>query len=262
MVIVCPSCASEYIIDPTRLGADGRTVRCASCRTTWFVAAEPEQPADPSGDAVFDADFSEPASEQGEPRAYGAREAEPDRGAEQLQDAAQKAATDARRQRNMSVSALASARLPRRAAVAFVTLACFALPFLVVGSRARVVEALPETAKLYAGVGLPVNLRGLEFRGMKSELVAVGADIVLVVEGQVANITGRDATVPPIEISVRGAEGQMLYTWTDDPPRTTLGPNESTGFRARLASPPDGARHVLVHFAARSDGAAAVSRIR
>jgi predicted Zn finger-like uncharacterized protein len=258
MVIVCPSCASEYIIDPTRLGADGRTVRCASCRATWFVAAAPEQATDTSADATFAADFSEPASGEGEQQAYGAGEARPDH----LEDAAQKAAADARKQRNMSVAALASARLPRRAAVAFVTLACFALPFLVVGSRARVVEALPETAKLYAGVGLPVNLRGLEFRGMKSELVAVGTDIALVVEGQVANITGRDAAVPPIEISVRGAEGQMLYTWTTDPPRAILGPNESAGFRARLAAPPDGARHVLVHFAARGDGAVAVSRIR
>jgi predicted Zn finger-like uncharacterized protein len=40
MLIVCPSCASEYTIDPTKLGADGRTVRCALCRGTW--AATPD----------------------------------------------------------------------------------------------------------------------------------------------------------------------------------------------------------------------------
>src|SRR5215212_10220149 len=42
MLIVCPSCASEYTIDPATLGADGRTVRCAVCRDTWFAA--PERP--------------------------------------------------------------------------------------------------------------------------------------------------------------------------------------------------------------------------
>jgi predicted Zn finger-like uncharacterized protein len=41
MLIVCPSCASEYIIDPAQIGADGRTVRCAACRGTFFVLGEP-----------------------------------------------------------------------------------------------------------------------------------------------------------------------------------------------------------------------------
>ena len=40
MLIVCPSCASEYTIDPEKLGADGRTVRCALCRDTWFAAPD------------------------------------------------------------------------------------------------------------------------------------------------------------------------------------------------------------------------------
>ena len=253
MVIVCPSCASEYIIDPARLGGDGRTVRCANCRTTWFVTAEEASGAD--------ATLSEFASEPGWDNA-GQAEAGPERLADDAADKQKDTTARARRERAFSFAKLASSRTSRRAAVALVTIACFALPFLVVGSRARVVEALPGTAKLYAGVGLPVNLRGLEFRGMKSELVAAGADIVLVVEGEVVNITGRDATVPPIEISVRGAEGQMLYTWTNEAPQAVLGPSEKASFRARLTAPPDGARHVLVHFAARGDGAAAVSRIR
>jgi predicted Zn finger-like uncharacterized protein len=43
MLIVCPSCASEYMIEPAQIGADGRMVRCAACRDTFFVAGEPEQ---------------------------------------------------------------------------------------------------------------------------------------------------------------------------------------------------------------------------
>jgi predicted Zn finger-like uncharacterized protein len=45
MLIVCPSCASEYTIDPTKLGADGRTVRCALCRDTWAATPEGGAPA-------------------------------------------------------------------------------------------------------------------------------------------------------------------------------------------------------------------------
>ncbi len=40
MLIVCPSCASEYTIDPAKLGAEGRTLRCAICRDTWFVTSD------------------------------------------------------------------------------------------------------------------------------------------------------------------------------------------------------------------------------
>jgi predicted Zn finger-like uncharacterized protein len=45
MLIVCPSCASEYTIDPTKLGADGRTVRCAVCRDTWAATPDGGAPA-------------------------------------------------------------------------------------------------------------------------------------------------------------------------------------------------------------------------
>jgi predicted Zn finger-like uncharacterized protein len=45
MLIVCPSCASEYTIDPTKLGADGRTVRCALCRHTWAATPDRGAPA-------------------------------------------------------------------------------------------------------------------------------------------------------------------------------------------------------------------------
>jgi predicted Zn finger-like uncharacterized protein len=38
MLIVCPSCASRYSIDDDKIGVAGRTVRCASCRTGFFVS--------------------------------------------------------------------------------------------------------------------------------------------------------------------------------------------------------------------------------
>jgi hypothetical protein len=126
--------------------------------------------------------------------------------------------------------------------------------------RAQVVRAVPATAALYASIGLPVNLRGLEFHAVRSELVTAGTDTVLVVEGEIANISGRDAPVPPIEIGVRGAEGQMLYTWINEPPRETLGTSDTARFSARLAAPPVEARQVLVRFAAGQEGAALASR--
>jgi predicted Zn finger-like uncharacterized protein len=35
MLIVCPSCATSYDVEPASLGAKGRQVRCVRCRTVW-----------------------------------------------------------------------------------------------------------------------------------------------------------------------------------------------------------------------------------
>lgn len=52
MRITCPSCASEYDVDASAIGARGRMVRCANCEAEWFqasaagdVAAPPPAPA-------------------------------------------------------------------------------------------------------------------------------------------------------------------------------------------------------------------------
>ena len=44
MLIVCPHCASSYDIDRGAIAPHGRWMRCAVCRTLWFVAAEPLTP--------------------------------------------------------------------------------------------------------------------------------------------------------------------------------------------------------------------------
>ncbi len=37
MLIVCPNCSTSYAIEPASLGAAGRSVRCARCKSTWFA---------------------------------------------------------------------------------------------------------------------------------------------------------------------------------------------------------------------------------
>ena len=250
MLIVCPSCASEYMIDPGRLGAEGRSVRCASCKETWFVTPEPEEPEaapliDSDPDATVDDEdtraweqFSS-VSPKAEEQEYPASKAED----------------------GLRAATRAAGGLSRRWAAAgpLMIVAILVIAGSALWGRTHVVRAFPATAALYASIGLPVNLRGLEFRAVRSELVADGTDTFLVVEGGIANISGRDTPVPPIEIGVRGAEGQMLYTWTDDPPRGTLATGDTAQFRARLAAPPAEARQVLVRFAAGRDGAAVAS---
>jgi predicted Zn finger-like uncharacterized protein len=73
MLIVCPNCATSYMIDPASVGPAGRSVRCARCKSTWFAtskspAALPEVSA-PDVSAFVDGVIAEAEAETNAARA-------------------------------------------------------------------------------------------------------------------------------------------------------------------------------------------------
>jgi predicted Zn finger-like uncharacterized protein len=242
MLIVCPSCASEYIIDPAQIGTEGRTVRCAACRETFFVAGEPE---------ITDEELAETEDYNAFLATQAWPEPEPEISVEATSGRSHEGETAPSARRRMPSLGLGRLMtglraLPRGGVIA-ASLALLA-GGIVVG-REPIVRAAPATARLYAAVKLPVNPTGLEFRGVRSELVVNGAEKLLVVEGEIVNVARRETGVPIIELSVRGAERLPLYSWTNDAPRKTLAAAESVRFKTRLASPPSEGREVVVRFA-------------
>ena len=43
MIIACPACATRYVVPDSAIGVDGRTVRCAKCRHSWFQDGQPAE---------------------------------------------------------------------------------------------------------------------------------------------------------------------------------------------------------------------------
>ncbi|MGA8171205.1 MAG: hypothetical protein WB816_10325 [Methylocystis sp.] len=119
----------------------------------------------------------------------------------------------------------------------------------LIAMREKIVEVAPPTAKVFAALGLPVNLTGLELREVRSHIEMEGARKVLAVEGEITNMRRESKSVPAVSLTVRGEDGQDKYAWTTRAPKSRLEPGETIAFRARLASPPETGADVLVRFA-------------
>lgn len=254
MLIVCPSCASRYELDAAKLGPAGRKVRCASCQTLWHVEpgeAFPEAPSAEDTQALLNEELQRAAAIEEQITAVAAEhEAQP--GGEPVQDdgmvrpAPRKRGSGGKTRKSPSRSG--GGTLRGMAAPAAVALGGIVLICGLVWQRNLAVRAAPQLAAVFETLGLPVNVRGLSLSSVESGLVQDGQGRFLVVEGDVTNISRGVTAMPPIEVAVKDAAGQTLYTWTTDPPRPNLEPSELVRFRARLAAPPDAGKSVRVRF--------------
>ncbi len=129
-----------------------------------------------------------------------------------------------------------------------IVLVLFAFNVALIGSRSEVVRYLPQTASLFAAIGLPVNLRNLKFENVRIAKETADGINALVIEGTIVSTSGKPAEVPRLRFAARNASGQEVYTWTALPSRSILGAGDSLPFTSRLVSPPADANDIMVRF--------------
>lgn len=74
MIISCPACDTRYVVPESAIGVDGRTVRCAKCKHSWFQGQEPldlTQQAEPEPAPAPAAPASNPPAPKPEPEERG-----------------------------------------------------------------------------------------------------------------------------------------------------------------------------------------------
>lgn len=275
VMITCPHCGTRYQVPFSTIGSEGREVQCAQCTKSWHAMAQaaPPPPVDP--DLLFPKDeaaldFAFETEEKAvapatfphsaplpvdanhertlaEIRAAIAPKSRkpPGNGIDPKTLSKAKESFD-RRQKSV-VGKLPLARVRRTARMGALVLL---LSMLVLGFSLRtdLVNWFPALAGLYATIGLPVNIVGLEFQDSKTINTLREGKIVMQISARIRSVATRPVAVPPVLVSLLDDQGKAVYEWTVTPSITEMDPGEMMDFTTEVNSPPDGAVAVRLTF--------------
>lgn len=265
MIIACPACSTRYVVPDSAIGIEGRTVRCAKCKHSWFqdgpdaerlAALEevpvtpappppppvpppaPEQPA-PHAKPGFTYDDTAPANARRDGPDFD--EAAPPYGEvqddlppppEPQEDEGPSRFDHAppfRPRRNLTRLWTWAATVFAVVALATVAAVNFVgLPDWVPVSRPLFGAAQPDLE-----LSFPVEQQ--ERRTLPNGTEFFGARII------VKNTARESRAIPPILIVLRDQRERQVYSWVVQPPQSSLAPGEELTINEAVTDVPKSA---------------------
>jgi len=233
MILECSQCRTRYLVPDSAIGADGRTVRCASCKHSWFqppavldlaTRAAPSdvvapRPAAPRVDAAVPPPPEPVAAPVSEDPGYDPFAPEP----------------PFRPRRNPA----------RRWTIA----ALFAGVSMMIGTAAILYSGAPGLAAQLGIVLAPPETQ-LRFtdKSIERRTLASGNEL-FAVSGKVVNPTAARQRVPDIRAELRDAGGRPIYGWTITPQARFLDANGAIEFNSAKLDVPGNAKMLNLSFA-------------
>lgn len=257
MILECTECTTRYIVPDNAIGPDGRTVRCANCKHSWF---QPPAMLDMSARDRIEA----PAMpERAAPAAVAAPVAPPARVAD-IPAAPAPRSHDARGPDVRTyVDDKIDEPLPRYDAFAhrppfkprinpakrWTAAAAVAGFSMLIGAGAILYSGQPGLA---AQLGLPLGTAETPLRftdkAIERRNLASGNEL-FAVSGRVINPTGSQQRVPDIRAELLDAQGRLVYSWTINPKVRSLGANSAIEFNSAKLDVPANSKMLELSFA-------------
>lgn len=284
MIITCPSCSARYVVDPVKIGSDGRTVKCAKCAHAWAQPAPtPEEMAGtvaepPAAEPAASAPPTEPPADPApqnaaaeEPAASNVASAFEERigqepSAPSEDDFSEKSDEDFRanfddafsREPESAARPLRGGKssnlpaLPRDSSRWPARIAWIALIVIVIGViggalafQQSISTSWPPAKKLYDLIGM--SAEPIKKRlGVRSVRYTYPDKDTLRIDGELVNLSKAPHDVPNLRILFLDATGKVVKRWTFPPPERRMLPDEVVKFATEIKNPPADAKRIDV----------------
>ncbi|MCE2493572.1 MAG: zinc-ribbon domain-containing protein [Alphaproteobacteria bacterium] len=252
MILTCPSCEARFNVEPEALLPNGRTVRCGKCGHTWKEMPPEDMPKrveeiEPPAPVVPEPDDIDSHPEYGNVGDDAIRSGDDHTGVPGIEDDFELPAhTPRMRSRRRQRRTRSLGPMVTWSAIVGIIAIIFGGGFF---ARDEIIDTWPPATMLYGMVGLaPEPGFGLELRTEASIQARDGDMEVLVIRGEVVNISSRPRIVPTLQGSLLDAGQNEIHSWTFSIVPEELAPGESGTFNTRVPNPPEGVQRVQVAF--------------
>ena len=248
MILTCPNCETQFSVPDQAIGPSGRKVRCSKCTHVWHVAGESEIVV---GERIDQVD-GDPGT--GDPAAGELEEnSGPDHGFD-IEDPLPEGDAISRVVRDLADDKDDGGDRGRRQRTwlgwLFLAAIVAAVATTLVVYEERIVRIWPPAYKLYETVDdwLEEEIFGLDIANVTSERSIQAGRNVLVIKGEVVNISKQVKDVPRLKVSLLSDEGGEIYYWTVTVAQERLEPGQRVAFTTQLPNPPETAASLKVTF--------------
>lgn len=280
MIIACPACKTRYVVPDSAIGVEGRTVRCAKCKHSWFQEGPAERAdAVPARSSAKAQDrVSETASVS---QGAGAAPAEPT--PHSSASSAEEATKETQEQAHSSESDFGSVQppygdipspappgqpvaeeisqfdphppfRPRRNWIKLATwsaavFALVALGITIAVNTTGLPSWVPVERPLFAmaqpGLKIDFPVSEQERRTLPNGAEFFGARVI------VTNQSRETKSVPPLQIVLRDERERVVYSWEITPTQKSLAPGESMTINEAVTDIPKSAVYADIGWAPR-----------